>query len=444
MFILQLPINIIKYTVMSKRTNFPPVFWVANTIEILERFAYYGIYIGFGIYMTYLGYSTEQLGIVQSAFLFFSYFITIFSGVLADRYGFKKMLIVSYLIYLPSILILIITKSYSGILLSMMSIGFAASIFKPLISGTVRSVTDKTNKTLGFGIYYQVVNIGAMFGPLVAGMLRIISWNYVFITTASAIGVMFLLTLLFYKEPVREIEGATVKKKLREISIVLSDRKFTGFLVLIGVFFWLPLWSFINLSAVYIDKYIDTASLYLSLRSVLGGSFINLISRPDVNGIRHIVGEPIATTAYYIIIFQLAVSAISGKFKAMPSFLVGLLSCVIGFLFLGFANFTIASLVFVGIFFFAVGEMAISPRIMEYITWIAPKENAGLYIGTTYLSTGLGGLLSGLTYNPLFGWLERLGHPEYVWYVMSANCILGIIAISVFTRTLGEFKELEA
>jgi len=40
-----------------KRTSFPRVFWVANTIEILERFAYYGIYMGFGIYMTHLGYS---------------------------------------------------------------------------------------------------------------------------------------------------------------------------------------------------------------------------------------------------------------------------------------------------------------------------------------------------------------------------------------------------
>ena len=36
---------------MSERTPFPPVFWVANSIEVLERFAYYGIYFGFGIYM---------------------------------------------------------------------------------------------------------------------------------------------------------------------------------------------------------------------------------------------------------------------------------------------------------------------------------------------------------------------------------------------------------
>ena len=82
---------------MKDRTAFPPVFWVANTIEVLERFAYYGIYFGFGIYMESLGYSSGQLGIVQSIFLLLSYVVPVFSGSLADKYGFKKILIVSYL-----------------------------------------------------------------------------------------------------------------------------------------------------------------------------------------------------------------------------------------------------------------------------------------------------------------------------------------------------------
>ena len=47
---------------MKKRTPFPPVFWVANGIEVLERFAYYGIYFGFGIYMTSKGFTRGDLG----------------------------------------------------------------------------------------------------------------------------------------------------------------------------------------------------------------------------------------------------------------------------------------------------------------------------------------------------------------------------------------------
>lgn len=184
---------------MKKRTAFPPVFWVANGIEILERFAYYGIYMGFGIYLGQLGYTKGDLGIIQSIFLAFSYLIPLFSGTFADKYGFKKVLIIAYLAYLPLILLLIWTKTFSGIALTMLAIGFAAGIFKPLISATVRVTTDSTNKTLGFGIFYWMVNLGASFGPIVMAKLRQISWDHAFFTAAAVIGLMFLITLLFYK-----------------------------------------------------------------------------------------------------------------------------------------------------------------------------------------------------------------------------------------------------
>jgi len=167
------------------RSPFPPVFWVANTIEVLERFAYYGIYFGFGIYMEALGFSRGELGIIQSVFLLVSYLVPVIAGTFADRFGFKKVLIVSYLAYLPSILLLQVTETFSGLALTMLSIGLAAGIFKPLVAGTVRAVTDKTNKTLGFGIFYAMVNVGASFGPLIAGKLRAISWNYAFLAAAA-------------------------------------------------------------------------------------------------------------------------------------------------------------------------------------------------------------------------------------------------------------------
>src|SRR4030067_1401945 len=195
---------------MKNRSSFPRVFWIANGIEVLERFAYYGIYMGFGIYLQQLGYSKGDLGIVQSIFLAFSYLIPLFSGTFADRFGFKKVLIVAYLAYLPSILLLIVTKSFSGIALTMLCIGFAAGIFKPLISATVRATTDSTNKSLGFGIFYWMVNIGASFGPLVMGKLRGMSWDYVFYTAAPAIGVMFFITIFFYTEPPREFEAVNI------------------------------------------------------------------------------------------------------------------------------------------------------------------------------------------------------------------------------------------
>ncbi len=427
---------------MEKRTAFPPVFWIANSIEILERFAYYGIYMGFGIYMEYLGYTAGQLGFVQTVFLFFSYTIPVIAGTFADRFGFKKVLIISYLAYLPSILLLMITKSFSGIALTMLSIALAAGIFKPLISGTVRAVTDKTNKTLGFGIFYAMVNVGASFGPIVAGKLRAISWNYAFLAAAIGIGFMLLITILFYKEPERKMEGETLGKKFKDLYDTLSDLKFALFLVLLGLFFWIPFWAFFNLLAIYIDRNLDTAGLYQNFQSIFGTTFTSVFSYTDEDGVKRILGETIAHTGFIIMFCQIFVSRIAEKFKAMPTFLSGLLMIAAGFIIIGFANVSVPTLIFLGILLFAIGEMISSPRIQEYITWIAPKEKAGLYMGSNFLAIGIGAF-SGIIYTPLYGYFRGINHPEYVWYVLAAHTILGMLVIFLFTKSLGEFKELE-
>ena len=424
---------------MNKRSTFPKVFWTANFIEILERFAYYGIYMSFGIYLQQLGFSKGDLGIIQSIFLLLSYITPIFSGTIADKFGFKKVLIVSYLAYLPSILLLIVTKTFSGIALTMLSIGFAAGIFKPLISATVRATTDSTNKTLGFGIFYAMVNLGASVGPIVMGKLRAMSWDYVFYTAAGTIGLMLIITLLFYKEPPRNIEQATLKQKFKDMGEALSNIKFLVFLILLGLFFWLPFWAFFNILPVYINDYLDTAQLYQTVRGVLGESITHVISHQN-KGVWMINAEAISHTGYIIIVFQLIISRIFENKNAIPSFLFGLLMAASGFVILGLSVTTSAVLVFLGIFFFAIGEMISSPRIQEYIMWIAPKEKAGLYMGTNFLATAIGALMSGL-YTGLLGSFEKAGNPQNIMYVLAIHMVFGIAAIWIYTRITGGFKE---
>jgi dipeptide/tripeptide permease len=327
----------------------------------------------------------------------------------------------------------------------MLSIGLAAGIFKPLIAGTVRAVTDSTNKTLGFGIFYAMVNIGGSFGPIVAGRLRAISWDYAFIAAAISIGVMLVITVLFYKEPPREIEGATLGQKLKEIGVVLSDVKFACFLVLLGFFFWLPFWAFFNLCALYVDRNLDTARLYLDMRSVLGTTVADFFSHVGEDGQRRVLGETISHTGWVIIALQLFVSRIAEKFRAMPSFMLGLFVSGLGFAVIGLAGLGAPAWVFFGIFLFAIGEMIASPRIQEYITWIAPKEKAGLYMGSNFLGTAIGAFASGYLYTSLaYGGFDAAGHPERTWFVMAAHMIVAVLAFLAFGKVAGEFKELEA
>jgi POT family proton-dependent oligopeptide transporter len=427
--------------VAEKRTAFPAVFWVANSIEVLERFAYYGIYMGFGIYMEQKGYSMGQLGFVQTIFLLFSYMIPVVSGSFADRFGFKKVLIVSYLAYLPSILLLLWVKSFSGIALTMLSIGLAAGIFKPLVSSTVRAVTDGTNKTLGFGIFYAMVNVGATFGPIVAGKLRVLSWKWAFLASALGIGAMLVITVLFYKEPPRQIEGITLWRKLRDMWTTLSDLRFLAFIVLLGVFFWMPFWAFFNVLALYVDRNLDTARLYVEIRSVIGAPITNfLFSRVDEAGVHRILGETISHDGYIIMVFQVFVSLIVQRLRPIPTFLGGLAIAAAGFLIIGHAAVSVPSLVLLGIVLFAVGEMVASPRIQEYITWLAPKEKAGLYMGCNFLATCIGAVASG-SYTVLYGYFRDHARPEYVWYTLAGHVLVGVLAIFLFTRLAGEFHE---
>lgn len=427
---------------MAKRSSFPGVFWFANTIEVLERFAYYGIYMSLGIYLEYLGYSKGSIGFTQSLLLGFSYLLPMFAGTFADKYGFKKLLIFSYILYIPAILLLSVFKSATGIGYTMLMLGFAAGIFKPLIAATVRATTDSTNKTVGFGVFYAMVNVGASAGPIVMGKLRGWDWNMVFYVAALAMGLSALITLILYKEPKREIDGISLGKKFADMWEALSNGKFFLFLVILGLFFWLPFWAFFNVLTMYINSYLDISALYESVKNIFGaGVTQTLVANFDkVDQTWKLNAEAIAHTGYIIIIFQVIISRIFEKKKAIPSFVIGLVLAAVGFIILGLAVTTVNQLVFLGIFFFAFGEMISSPRIQEYIMWIAPKEKAGLYMGTSFFATFIGAVVSGL-YTWLMGIYKEIGHPEYIMYTLAANLLLGIVAINVFVKLMGDFNE---
>ena len=215
------------------------------------------------------------------------------------------------------------------------------------------------------------------------------------------------------------------------------------FLLLLGLAFWLPFWAFFNLCALYVDSSIDTARLYLNLKSVFGTGFAGFFSHVDEKGVRRVLGETISTTGYIIMIFQVLVSRILERFLPIPAFLFGLFVCGLGFVVLGCAAIFVPALIFLGIFLFAVGEMISSPRIQEYITWIAPKEKAGLYMGSNFLAVGIGGATSGVVYTSMYGHFQAQNHPEYVWFTLAAHILVGILVLWVFTRMAGEFRERE-
>jgi POT family proton-dependent oligopeptide transporter len=234
--------------------GFPSEFWAANTMEIFERMGWYGFYAVSSLYLTGavatggLGLSSDDRGVIQGLATFFLYLFPAVFGALADRYGFKKMFLASVLVMIPGYLLLGIPSGFWGFLAVYFLVAVGHGMFKPVVISTVSKSTTDENSSMGFGIFYMMVNIGGFLGPIVAGVVRGWDWQYVFYASAGWILLMGIVTLIFYKEPPRDAEKeaqrslADVFKGMME---VVGNGRF--FLLIAGMLFllvmgskWLP------------------------------------------------------------------------------------------------------------------------------------------------------------------------------------------------------------
>lgn len=213
----------------SKRTPFNSTFYVANTMEIFERLAWYGFFTLSSLYMTSpsaqggLGFSDQERGFLQGMIPFLLYLFPVFTGALADRYGYRRMFILSFIIMSPAYFLLGQVTELWSFCAVFLAVAIGAACFKPIVVGTVGRVTDDTNRGLGFGVFYTMVNIGGFLGPLIAGYVRVIGWDMVFIMSSLWIAINFIPAIFFYREPKITESTKSLKEVLKEVQQVLGN-----------------------------------------------------------------------------------------------------------------------------------------------------------------------------------------------------------------------------
>ena len=184
--------------------SYPATFWVANTMEIFERMSWYGWFTVMALYVTGtvetggLGFSTETRGLLQGIVPFFLYMCPVLTGALADRYGYKKLLIIAYLVMIVAYYLLGQVTGVVPFFFAFMFVAVGAAIFKPVVVGTIARVTNESNSSTAFGIFYMMVNIGGFFGPIVAMLVRGEGWEWVFIACSVWAGINLLIVLFLY------------------------------------------------------------------------------------------------------------------------------------------------------------------------------------------------------------------------------------------------------
>jgi dipeptide/tripeptide permease len=387
--------------------KYPSIFWISNLIELFERYAWYGFYMGFGLFLVgsketgAMGFSPEQKGIIIGTGSMLLYFLPIITGAISDRVGYKKILFLAFTIYISGFFMIQHFDSFGMVFVSFIWICVGGAFFKPIVSAMISKTTTEETASIGFGIFYMIVNIGGWIGPVVAGHVLGKGWNFVFLLSIASIMINLLITFLFFKDPPRDEKTSgiirTIGQAFKNIYITLTNWRYAMFLLIISLF-WAAFnqlyYSFPN----FIVDWVNTANLYNGIHSISPWLAEWIGSAPSTVALT--LGS---MDAFFIIVFQIAVSAFVMRFRPLNAMIGGIfvLAGGLGMMF----SFQNGWLILLGLLIFSLGEMGSSPKYTEYVGSIAPPDKKALYMGSSFLPIALGhqiaGYLSGAPYEKI-------------------------------------------
>jgi len=414
--------------------SFPKNFWTVITMEFFERGSYYGVRSILSVYLVLsvaeggLGFSKESVGVITSTFQPLLYLLPIVAGAIADRFGYRATLVFAFAVMSLGYLLTGFMTSYVLVFASLIFMVVGAGTFKPIISGTIARVTDKSNSTLAFGIYYWSINLGAFIFPLIlVPMLKQISYSYVFVMAAVGTGSLLLLNLLVYKEPNRPANSKPLSQVLTEAALVLKDFRFILMIVIYSGF-WILYFQQFDSVLWYFKDYVDKTPINNFVNSILG----LFVSKPDWHfDVEHVT----VINAGTIILLQLLISKIVKKTKALPTMITGICLGTIGIAILAISTHPFVFIA--GIFIFSIGEMTAHPKFISYVGLIAPEDKKALYLGYSFLygviGSGIGGVLGAKLY---VHFVDNLHNPTMLWLIFASIGVATIIGLLLFNKFL--------
>ena len=430
------------------RRGFEPAFWVANITELFERVAYYAQAAVLAIFLhESLHLSTEQTGTLMGLFGFAVWFLPILGGSLADRFGFRKSLAVAYLTLAVGYFLMGSLSAgwmaplrqalplFWVVLLVLMIPALGPSVVKPVVAGTTARASNESVRSIGYSIYYTLVNIGGTLGPIVAFLVRrSLGIENVFRVSALFVFLMFFATLAFYKEPTRSGEQAvpSIVAAIRNMLVVLGKYKLfltIGAVAIVAkilsllMHFSLPLWFWLIILALALA----TLSRFMWFLVIFSGFWIifwqEFIALPlFIRGyVNHNANVDLLLTVdpATVILFQIVLSYLTRRIPVFTAMTLGILISSFSWLVLllhASTGFVIAAL-----FILALGEITQSPRYYEYVSRLAPPGQQGTYMGYAFLPIAIGYLIGGRLGGYLVHYFGDVLHrPAQMWWVVSA------------------------
>lgn len=454
-------------TTTKEKIKFSKAFWVANTVELFERAAYYGVFIVITLYLSrILGFNDIQAAGIAGIFSACLYLLPTFAGALADKIGFRNSMLIAFTLLTFGYLGLAVyptwlqsaglvqyrtTTTFTGLLESNLQYGIipimilivcGGAFIKSVISGTVAKETTPETRAKGFSIFYAMVNIGAFSGKTIVKPLREALGNEGFITLNYFSASMTFLALLaiwfFYKSNQHSGEGKTFSQIWQAlIKVCCNGRLITLILIITG--FWMVQHQLYATMPKYVLRLAGegaSPSWYANVNPLVVVLTVNLVTQ--------LMRKRTALTSMTIGMFIMPVSALcmaSGNMLDGSSTILNM--------------HPVAFMMVVGIVFQGLAETFISPRFLEYFSLQAPKGEEGLYLGFShlhsFLSSILGFGLSGFLlskycpeptlFNTHEEWVAASTHAHYIWYYFGVIALVSAFALIIYGQVV---KRLDA
>ena len=396
------------------RSGFDRPFWVANTSEIFERLSYYAVFSTLALYLNQtLGFPTAQAASLSGIFGGAVWVMAIFGGALADRIGFRRALSSAYFIltcayflvgsigaqWMAPVRAVVPLPLLAGIILFLPALGVA--LVKPSVVGTTARASRENVRSIGYSIYYTMVNIGSTLGPFLAGWLHSrLPPQDVFLIAAISVFLMFLVVLAFFREPRAEaaVSSPSLAQTARDFLMVIGNGRFVLFLLIFSGY-WIVYWQQFLILPIYINNYVDKNANTALLLSI----------------------DPLM-----VILLTVAINSVTRAIRPFQALTLGTLITSIAWLLLAaHPSVLMAALSLVVV---ALGEIIQSPRYYEYISRLAPEGRQGTYMGFAFLPIGIGSLVGGWLGGTLLSHFGETSNPSTIW--------LAVTGIGVFTTVL--------
>ncbi len=436
---------------MSEGTTtwrFPAAFWIANTIELFERAAYYGTFITLAVFLTrVVGFTDIEAGWIGAFFSSMIYFLPFFSGAIADRMGFRWALALAFALLSIGYATLGLYPVKLPVLLSLALIVVGGSFVKPIITGTVARSSDDTNRARAYSLFYMMVNIGSFSGKTIARPVRVeLGLDHVPLYSAGAAFIALLFVLFFYwpkEDP--DARPRDMGETLHGMWTALTNLRFLT-LILITAGFW-------------------------AIQGQLYASMPKYVLR--------LVGEHASPEWYanvnpfIVVLFVVPITQLVRKIPAVKSIGIALLLIAFSPLTMSMAHLIsgrvtvfghslhpITVMMVLGIALQGIAECFLSPRYLEYASKQAPKGQEGLYLGyaqtNTFFAWMFGFILSGYLLEAFCPDPRTLpaavraqyhaalagqgpmpaayAHAHYLWYVFAGVGLTAFVALVIFDR----------